>query len=93
MADATYQPKVYMERPGDKLVVKSGGELKVETGGKVTNNGTQAAAIVSITDSTGGTAGDVVNDTTVSVKDDIATLAAKINSVIAALRGAGIIIT
>lgn len=49
------------------------------------------AAITSVTDSTTGTAGDVVNDTTSSVKDDIATLAAKINAILAALRAAGVI--
>jgi len=49
------------------------------------------AAIASVTDSTTGTAGDVVNDTTSSVKDDIATLAAKINAILAALRAAGVI--
>ena len=51
------------------------------------------AAITSVTDSTTGTAGDVVNDTTSSVKDDIATLAAKINAILAALRAAGVIKT
>lgn len=49
------------------------------------------AAIVAITDSTTGTAGNVVNDTTASVKDDIATLAAKINAIIAVLVSKGII--
>jgi hypothetical protein len=93
MADATYQPKVYREQGGDKLVVKSGGEIKVETGGKVTSDGTQAAAIVTLTDSTTGTAGDTVDDSTASVKDDIASLAKKINDILAALRGAGIIVT
>jgi hypothetical protein len=93
MADATYQPKVYREQGGDKLVVKSGGEIKVETGGKVTNDGTQAAAIVTLTDSTTGTAGDTVDDNTASVKDDIASLAKKINDILVALRGAGIIVT
>lgn len=47
-------------------------------------------AIVSITDSTTGTASDTVNDTTSSVKDDIATLAAKINAIIAVLEAKGI---
>lgn len=52
---------------------------------------TTQAAIVSITDSTTGTAGDTIDDSTASVKDDLATLAAKINSILAALRTAGII--
>jgi hypothetical protein len=62
--------------------------------GRVSNNiegdGSQAA-IASLTDSTTGTAGDTVDDATASVKDDIASLAAKINLILAALRTAGII--
>lgn len=49
------------------------------------------ATIVSITDSTtGASTGDIVNDTTASVKDDIACLARKINEIIVALRTAGV---
>lgn len=87
----TYQPKVYRDEGGDRQVIASGGEIKVESGGIITNDGTQATAIVNLTDSTTGTAGDTVDDTTASVKDDIASLAAKINGILAALRGAGII--
>ena len=59
----TYQPKVYREQGSNRLVVASGGEIQFLTGGKVVpNSGTQAAAIVSLTDSTTGTAGDVVNE-------------------------------
>lgn len=50
----------------------------------------QQAKVTSITDSTGGTAGDTVDDTTASVKDDIATLAAKINSILAILEAHGL---
>lgn len=49
------------------------------------------AGITKLTDSTTGTAGDTVDDTTASVKDDIASLAAKINGIIDVLRDAGII--
>lgn len=48
-------------------------------------------AITSLTDSTTGTASDTLNDTTASVKDDIASLAAKINLILAALREHGLI--
>lgn len=48
-------------------------------------------AIASLTDDTGGTAGAAVNDTTTSVKDDIASLAAKVNAILVALRAAGVI--
>ncbi len=34
MADATYQPKVYMKQGGDDLLVASGGAITVESGGK-----------------------------------------------------------
>ena len=43
--------------------------------------------IVKLTDSTGGTASNTLNDTTSSVKDDIAALAAKLNEVIELLNG------
>lgn len=54
-------------------------------------NPTDQAAITSLTDSTTGTAGDTVDDTTASVKDDIASLAAKVNAILVALRAAGVI--
>jgi len=92
MADATYSPKVYRKQGGDELVVASGGKITVETGGILAaNGGTQATAIASLTDSTTGTATDTLDDTTAGQKDDIASLAAKINAILVALRGAGII--
>lgn len=51
----------------------------------------RSAAITSLTDSTTGTASDTLDDTTVDTKDDLASLAAKINSILTALRKAGII--
>ena len=53
--------------------------------------GSQAAAITSLTDSTTGTAGDTLNDTTASVKDDLASLAAKVNAILVVLRNHGLI--
>ncbi len=101
MADATVQPKVYHKQGGDVLVVASGGEINVESGGKLTAAGTQASAIASLTDSTGGTANDTLVDLAsggtwaagveTKVEDNFADLAAKINAILAALRGAGII--
>lgn len=35
MPDETYQPKVYREQGGDRFVVKSGGEIDVESGGEL----------------------------------------------------------
>jgi hypothetical protein len=37
---AGYQPKVYREQGGDKMIVASGGTLAVESGGALTNAGT-----------------------------------------------------
>jgi len=91
MADATYQPKVYLKQGGDELVVASGGAINVETGGAIKANGTQASAIASLTDGTTGTASDTVDDATASVKDDIASLAAKINAILVVLRDANLI--
>lgn len=49
MADPTYSPLVYSKQGGDELVVASGGEVNVESGGKITADGTQASNIASIT--------------------------------------------
>lgn len=57
----------------------------------VIRTGTTADAITSLTDSTTGTASDTLDDTTAGQKDDIASLAAKINSILTALRANGII--
>jgi hypothetical protein len=38
MPDASYAPKVYMKQGGDEQVVASGGQVNVESGGKVTKN-------------------------------------------------------
>ncbi len=51
----------------------------------------QQATIVELSDSTTGTAGDAVNDTTAGVKDDIASLAAKINGILQVLASHGLI--
>lgn len=48
-------------------------------------------AIVVLTDSTTGTVSNTINDTTSSVKDDLAALGGKINEIIAVLRAKGII--
>lgn len=57
MADATYQPAVYKQRGGNKLVVASGGELDVESGGSFkiagTAVGATAAEIDAVADLTG----------------------------------------
>ena len=79
MADATYSPLVYMQQGGDVMVVKSGGNIKVETGGLITpNSGTQASTIADVSVATiAWTTGDK----------------AKVNSILAALEGVGILAT
>lgn len=53
--------------------------------------GPNGAKITSLTDSTTGTVSNTVDDTTAGQKDDIATLAAKINEILVVLRNAGVI--
>lgn len=53
--------------------------------------GQAQSAVTSLTDSTTGTAGDTINDTTVSVKDDLASLGAKINAILDVLAAHGLI--
>lgn len=53
--------------------------------------GAAQAAITSLTDSTTGTASDTLDDTTANTKDDLASLAAKINAILLVLRNHGLI--
>lgn len=93
----SYNALVYNEQGGAKLVVASGGQISIESGGKITAAGTQASAIVDITDNTGGTASNTIantagaNPTTAEFENAVASITAKLNAVLAALRGAGII--
>ncbi len=95
MADETYQPKVYMKQGGDEQVVASGGAINIETGGAIKANGTQAGASANLTHSVGtadGTVDDVgssFNQTTLN--NNFKECSSKINAILAALRGAGII--
>ena len=83
----SYQPKVYREQGGDRLVVASGGEIKLLTGGKVVANaGAQASAIA---DAPAGGTGATGGAYDTAGNRDL--LIAAVNSILAALRGAGII--
>lgn len=44
MADASYQPKVYVKQDGEEMVVASGGSLDIESGGAFKIAGTQVTA-------------------------------------------------
>jgi len=78
MSDATYQPKVYMTDGGDELVVADG---------KITNDGTQASAVADATVNYTGT--NLTTDNLVA--GAINATNTKINSIIAALEGVGIL--
>jgi len=77
MADATYTPLVYMKQGGSQMVVAASGTIKVETGGSIVPNSGTQAS--AIANATGGTYSTGVQ--------------AKINSIIAALEGVGILAT
>lgn len=79
MADATYQPEVYMTDGGDELVIASGG--------KITADGTQASHIADATADYTGT--DITTDNLVATA--INATNTKLNSILAALEGVGIL--
>lgn len=77
MTDSTYTPLVYTEQGGATLTVASGGNIDIEAGGKITDDGTQAANVAAIT-------------TTGTFSTGIC---AKIEAIRAALIGVGILAT
>lgn len=80
----SYNTKVYLEQGGNRLIVESGGEINVKAGGKLLAAGAQASAIADATAITGGES---------PTEAEHNTALTKINSILAALRGAGIIAT
>lgn len=95
MSDPTVNTKVYMDEGGDRMVVASGGELRLESGAVVTSDGTQPGLIGPLTDSTGGTAGDTVSDVGAAfnqgtLNNNFASLIAKINELEAVIRALGL---
>lgn len=64
MTDTTYQPKVYKKAGGNTQVIANGGEINVEPGGKITADGTQAAAIDAVP--TAGSAAAAANATAIN---------------------------
>lgn len=83
----SYQPKVYRDTGGDRQVIASGGEINVESGGKITDDGTQASHIADA--SVAYTTGDL--DAESEIIAAINATNGKINSIIAALEGVGIL--
>lgn len=91
----SYQPKIYKKDGGDTQVVASGGEVQVESGGElnIASGGTISAA---------GTQASTITDaktdyTTGNLDAESEVIAAvnatntKLNAVIAALKGVGIL--
>jgi len=96
MADATYGTKVYMKQGGDSMIVASGGAVKIETGGAIVpNSGTQASTIADFTVTAVLTGVDTGTDMTTAqaatIVADFGSVATKLNAVLAALEGAGIL--
>ena len=91
----TYVPKVYKTDGGDtevvadggELTVESGGEINIESGGTITNDGTQATAIADA--KIDYATPDL--DTEAEIIAALNTTNGKINSIIAALEGVGIL--
>lgn len=88
MPDNSYQPKVYRKPGGDTQVIASGGAIDVESGGKILDDGVQAGAITNA--SVAHALNATFSDTEVEAALDA--LGGKINSILAAIRGAGIIV-
>ena len=83
----SYVTKVYKEPGGDKMVIDNGGEIEVVAGGKITNAGTQASAIVNA--KADYATGDL--DIEAEIITAVNASNGKINAIIAALKGVGII--
>ena len=96
MADDTYsQTLVYMEQGGSNLVVKSGGAVKVETGGAIVpNSGTQASHITDPTMTFAAGSIDTGTDMTAAeaaaIVADLAALRAAIASINVVLADLGL---
>lgn len=86
MADASYAPKVYRRQGGNVLIVASGGEVNVESGGKITAAGTQASHIAN---APAGGAGDPAGAYDTAAHRDA--MIATINAILVALENAGIL--
>ena len=91
----SYNAKNYVEQGGDVTVI--GGELNVAAGGKITAAGTQANHIadLTITANLDGitTATPMTDVQAAALEVDLAAIATKLNAVIAALEGVGILKT
>ncbi len=84
---------------GGTITIVSGGAIVLAGGAIVPASGTQAAAITLLTDGSGGTSNDAIQavgatnggDVSAAINNNFADLAAKLNAVITAINGVGII--
>jgi len=83
----SYNSKIYMAQGGDDLVVAEGG--------KITDDGTQASHIEDLAVTTDLTGVDTATDMTAAqaaqIEADLAATQAKLNAILAALEGVGIL--
>lgn len=80
---------------GSTLNVESGGKIDIATGGIISAGGTQAANIADLAITADLTGVDTGTDMTAAqaaaIEADLASIATKLNAVLAALKGVGII--
>lgn len=93
---STYNAKCYVRQDGDAIIIEAGGSLII-TGAITPSSGTQASAIADLTAAT-GTADGTIQDVTSSfdqtiLNNNFKDLATKVNGILAAIRGVGIIAT
>ena len=81
--------KVYLDSGGDRMVVKSGGEIEIESGATITDDGTQASTIAALEAAYETPELDTEAKLIVAINATNTAL----NAVIAALKGVGIIAT
>lgn len=88
--DPTVDTQVYIKQGAAEAVIGPTGVLNILTGGKILAAGVQAAHVPALTDNSGGAASDTIaaiSDT--ATKNAVASLAAKVNALIAADQGIG----
>ena len=91
----SYNAKNYVEQGGDVTVI--GGELNVAAGGKISKAGTQANHIADVAVTATLTGVDTGTDMTAAqaatIVADLNSIKTKINAILAALEGVGILKT
>ena len=102
--DTSYGTSNYIKHGGKEWWLGSDGSLNVYTGGKITNNGTQASAITNITNNSSGSgasggtltafataaAGTLTAAQVGIINDNFTVLTAQLAAINAAIKGVGI---